>query len=82
MAGGAVLDATQRWRWHQPTGDGALLPRYAFMLTHEQIDYSTMLVPRQQSIIRYIAVTAASISICSAFIASYWFLKMKKNFRH
>lgn len=37
---------------------------------------------QEQHIQQVVAVASASISMLSAFVSFYWFVKMKRNFRH
>lgn len=41
-----------------------------------------VLTPKQQLIIRTLAALFAAVSVLSALITFYWFVRMKRSFRH
>jgi uncharacterized membrane protein len=47
-----------------------------------QVAAMTFLTSGQMRALRWIAVASASVSIMSAVVAMYWFLRMKRKFRH
>ena len=40
------------------------------------------MTPNQLLILRSIAITSASISLTSGLLVGYWFIRMKRSFRH
>ncbi len=46
------------------------------------IDYSRRFTPQQGLILQCLAAVSATISILAAFVAFYWFFRMRKKFRH
>jgi len=46
------------------------------------IEPTIIFTPHQQYVAQVLALTAASISIVASMITSYWFLKMRRTFRH
>jgi hypothetical protein len=46
------------------------------------VEFMPLFSAQQLKIIRLIAITSASISITFALIATYWFFRMKRKFRH
>lgn len=49
---------------------------------HARIDYSVLLNTKQQQVVRWIAIVCATMSIITALLTTYWFVRMKKNYRH
>ena len=63
-----------------------MAPDSAFLgprgLSDVRIDYWTRLTGKQQYINHMLALISASISLLAALVSTYWFVMMKKDFRH
>ena len=43
---------------------------------------SPALTTRQENVLQVLGLTFATISVASALLAGYWFVKMRRSFRH
>jgi hypothetical protein len=71
--------ASLNWQHHLP-------PSYNNAVTHSglggPLEFTARFSPHQIYIAQALALAAASISVASSVVTFYWFLKMKRNFRH
>lgn len=69
-----------------PLNPGAMLPIPFIRLEERDLENHTAMVipfsPEQHENLQILALTFSSISVLSAFLAFYWFIQMKRSFRH
>ena len=83
--GGEVHDVVSNTLWRLPGStvhEHEALGSRDLGLMHARIDYSVLFDTTQQQVVRWIAVVCATISIITALLTTYWFVRMKKNYRH
>lgn len=75
----APLSASGTWDYIPPLWSDSDLVRSAIS---SYMGPDRTFTPHQQYVAQVLALTAASTSIVASVITSYWFLMMRRTFRH
>ena len=75
----APLPTSSAWNYLPSLSKNSLFARRALSTINEP---TATFTPHQQYVAQVLALTTASISILASLITSYWFLKMRRSFRH